>query len=209
MAENNGVSETTSVVTTTSNGGNNVTKTEVRSTRVLSQTASTHRLTKANSVQVPSTPASPFAKFKQMERQNSAPNARAESPMFKISDPKLARSASSIKDRMLSWVKAQTAEYKNVQIDNFSTSWNDGMAFCALIHHFYPHAFDFEKLSPQHRRHNFELAFRVAEEEADLMPLLDVEDMVVMKRPDWKCVFTYVQTFYRRFHSDPRAEKVY
>uniref|UniRef100_A0A8D8R8B2 Smoothelin n=1 Tax=Cacopsylla melanoneura TaxID=428564 RepID=A0A8D8R8B2_9HEMI len=129
--------------------------------------------------------------------------------MFKISDPKLARSASSIKDRMLSWVKAQTAEYKNVQIDNFSTSWNDGMAFCALIHHFYPTAFEFDKLSPQHRRHNFELAFRVAEEQADLMPLLDVEDMVVMKRPDWKCVFTYVQTFYRRFHSDPRAEKVY
>ncbi|XP_026687582.1 smoothelin-like protein 1 [Diaphorina citri] len=73
---------------------------------------------------------------------------------------------------MLSWVKAQTAEYKNVQIDNFSTSWNDGMAFCALIHHFYPHAFDFDKLSPQQRRHNFELAFRVAEEEADLSSIL-------------------------------------
>ena len=35
--------------------------------------------------------------------------------------------------------------------------------------------------------------------EADIAPLLDVEDMVRMKTPDWKCVFTYVQGFYRRF----------
>ena len=33
----------------------------------------------------------------------------------------------------------------------------------------------------------------------DVCPLLDVEDMVRMKKPDWKCVFTYVQSFYRRF----------
>ena len=32
-----------------------------------------------------------------------------------------------------------------------------------------------------------------------MCPLLDVEDMVRMKKPDWKCVFTYVQSFYRRF----------
>lgn len=28
---------------------------------------------------------------------------------------------------------------------------------------------------------------------ADIAPLLDVDDMVRMKNPDWKCVFTYVQ----------------
>ena len=38
---------------------------------------------------------------------------------------------------------------------------------------------------------------------ADIAPLLDVEDMVRMKNPDWKCVFTYVQSFYRRFRSSP------
>ena len=31
--------------------------------------------------------------------------------------------------------------------------------------------------------------------------LLDVEDMVRMQTPDWKCVFTYVQQFYRKFRS--------
>jgi len=36
-------------------------------------------------------------------------------------------------------------------------------------------------------------------EYGDICPLLDVDDMVKMKKPDWKCVFTYVQSFYRRF----------
>ena len=34
-------------------------------------------------------------------------------------------------------------------------------------------------------------------EKADIAPLLDPEDMVTMKKPDWKCVFTYVQALYR------------
>jgi len=34
--------------------------------------------------------------------------------------------------------------------------------------------------------------------------LLDVDDMVRMKNPDWKCVFTYVQSFYRRFAMQPK-----
>jgi len=50
-----------------------------------------------------------------------------------------------------------------VNITNFSSSWADGMAFCALIHHFYPKAFDFAKLNPKNRRGNFRLAFDVAE----------------------------------------------
>ncbi|KAH7960646.1 hypothetical protein HPB49_022005 [Dermacentor silvarum] len=87
--------------------------------------------------------------------------------------------------------------YAHVDITNFSTSWNDGMAFCALIHHFYPDAFDYDKLEPKNRRHNFDLAFRTAEEQAGISPLLDTEDMVLMKKPDWKCVFTYVQSLYR------------
>ena len=52
---------------------------------------------------------------------------------------------------------------QNVQIDNFSSSWNDGLAFCALIHNFYPDAFDFAQLDAKNRRYNFTLAFKTAE----------------------------------------------
>lgn len=33
-------------------------------------------------------------------------------PLFKFTDPKLVRSASTIKERLLNWVQAQTKDYK-------------------------------------------------------------------------------------------------
>lgn len=120
------------------------------------------------------------------------------------------RSPSAIKQMLLDWCKAMTREYEpKVSITNFSSSWNDGMAFCALIHHFFPKAFSFDELNPKARRANFTLAFDTAEKEADIAPLLDVEDMVRMKNPDWKCVFCYVQSFYRRFRAEsgPQVQK--
>lgn len=117
----------------------------------------------------------------------------------------VTRNPSAIKQMLLDWCKAQCAGYENVNITNFSNSWSDGMAFCALIHHFYPDSFDFKKLNPKNRRGNFRLAFDLAEKLADIAPLLDVEDMVRMKNPDWKCVFTYVQSYYRRFAMQNKA----
>lgn len=52
---------------------------------------------------------------------------------------------------------------QHVDIQNFSSSWSSGMAFCALIHKFFPDAFDYAELDPTKRRHNFTLAFSTAE----------------------------------------------
>jgi hypothetical protein len=73
------------------------------------------------------------------------------------------RSANSIKDALLRWCQNKTRDYPSVRVENFSTSWADGMAFCALIHHFCPNAFDFNALNPRDRKANLELAFTVAE----------------------------------------------
>ncbi|EAT35395.1 AAEL012429-PA, partial [Aedes aegypti] len=167
----------------------------------------------------PAKPMSAMAKFRQLDKQNSitsqsppnsprtpstpsTPGGTGTGPMFQFTDPSLNRRAATVKDQLLQWCQMKTRGYENVKIENFSTSWSDGMAFCALIHHFLPDAFDFTKLTPQQRRHNFTLAFRVADEKAGIAPLLDVEDMVVMRKPDWKCVFTYVQSIYRRFKNE-------
>ncbi|XP_007952118.1 smoothelin [Orycteropus afer afer] len=128
--------------------------------------------------------------------------------------------ASSIKQMLLDWCRAKTRGYEHVDIQNFSSSWSDGMAFCALVHNFFPEAFDYGQLSPQNRRQNFEVAFSSAETHADCPQLLDTEDMVRLREPDWKmlvdcvplvevedmmimgkkpdpkCVFTYVQSLY-------------
>uniref|UniRef100_A0A672R0G1 Smoothelin-like protein 2 n=1 Tax=Sinocyclocheilus grahami TaxID=75366 RepID=A0A672R0G1_SINGR len=86
---------------------------------------------------------------------------------------------------------------QNIDIQNFSSSWSDGMAFCALVHSFFPTEFDYNVLSPADRKHNFELAFSTAEKKAGCDRLIEVEDMMVMgRKPDPMCVFTYVQSLY-------------
>ncbi|XP_052050990.1 smoothelin-like protein 2 [Apodemus sylvaticus] len=112
-------------------------------------------------------------------------------------------SASSIKQILLEWCRSKTVGYQHVDLQNFSSSWSDGMAFCALVHSFFPDAFDYNALSPTQRQKNFELAFTMAENLANCERLIEVEDMMVMgRKPDPMCVFTYVQSLYnhlRRF----------
>lgn len=35
---------------------------------------------------------------------------------------------------ILAWAKKLTAGYPNVKVENFTMSWRDGLAFCALLH---------------------------------------------------------------------------
>nr|XP_028594353.1 smoothelin-like protein 1 [Podarcis muralis]XP_028594359.1 smoothelin-like protein 1 [Podarcis muralis] len=105
--------------------------------------------------------------------------------------------ANTVKTMLLEWCRAKTRGYEHVDIQNFSSSWSSGMAFCALIHKFFPDAFDYAALDPANRKENFTLAFSTAEELADCPQLLDVADMVRMSVPDNKCIYTYVQELYR------------
>lgn len=112
-------------------------------------------------------------------------------------------SASSIKQILLEWCRSKTIGYKNIDLQNFSSSWSDGMAFCALVHSFFPEAFDYDALEPSNPKQNFEQAFSTAEKMAHCDRLIEVEDMLMMgRKPDPMCVFTYVQSLYnhlRRF----------
>lgn len=137
------------------------------------------------------------AMIEKLEKDGGSPNPAVAIVKVQRASSFGVPNANSIKQMLLDWCRAKTRGYENVEIQNFSSSWSDGMAFCALVHSFFPDAFDFSQLAPQNRRQNFELAFAAAECLAYCVPLLEVEDMMIMgKRPDSKCVFTYVQSLY-------------
>uniref|UniRef100_A0A8C2UU84 Smoothelin like 1 n=1 Tax=Chinchilla lanigera TaxID=34839 RepID=A0A8C2UU84_CHILA len=122
----------------------------------------------------------------------------ASGPTALFRNPKAAGVAvGGVRSMLLEWSRAMTRKYEHVDIQNFSSSWSSGMAFCALIHKFFPDAFDYAALDPAQRRHNFTLAFSTAEKLADCAQLLDVDDMVRLAVPDSKCVYTYIQELYR------------
>lgn len=108
-----------------------------------------------------------------------------------------APNAKNVKQMLLDWCRAKTEPYEGVNIQNFSSSWKDGIAFCALVHRFFPDAFEYSILNPNKPRDNFQLAFSTAERLAGCPSLLDPDDLVRMHEPDWKCVYTYIQEFYR------------
>lgn len=39
---------------------------------------------------------------------------------------------------LLEWCKDVTRTYPGIKVTNLTTSWRNGMAFCAIIHHFRP-----------------------------------------------------------------------
>lgn len=138
------------------------------------------------------------AKRALFERMNSEPTKPKDSkPKLKRSQSFGMSSASGIKQILLEWCRSKTIGYQNIDIQNFSSSWSDGMAFCALVHSFFPLDFDYNTLDPANRKHNLQLAFTTAEEQADCLRLIEVEDMMEMgDKPDPMCVFTYVQSLY-------------
>ncbi|MED6254108.1 hypothetical protein ATANTOWER_016213 [Ataeniobius toweri] len=104
------------------------------------------------------------AKRALFERMNSEPVKLKDSkPKLKRSQSFGVSSASGIKQILLEWCRSKTIGYKNIDIQNFSSSWSDGMAFCALVHSFFPLEFEYNALNPTNRKQNLELAFTKAE----------------------------------------------
>ena len=66
-----------------------------------------------------------------------------------------------------------TSSYENVNIIDMDTSWRDGLAFCAMIHHFRPNLIDYTSLKSEDVLSNNELAYKVAEQEMGIPSLLD------------------------------------
>ena len=47
------------------------------------------------------------------------------------------------------WARRVTDGYPNVKIRDMSSSWKNGLAFCAIIHRFRPELIDFHSMDPE------------------------------------------------------------
>ncbi|KAM4713319.1 utrophin isoform 5-T5 [Anableps anableps] len=108
---------------------------------------------------------------------------------------------------LLSWVRQCTRSYSEVNVLNFTTSWSDGLALNAILHHFRPEAFSWDqvvKMSPVER---LDHAFTFAKNKLSIERLLDPEDVAV-QLPDKKSIIMYVTSLFAVLPKDVSMEAI-
>jgi Ca2+-binding EF-hand superfamily protein len=109
------------------------------------------------------------------------------------------------KEGLLLWCQRKTACYDEVEVRDFSQSWNDGLAFCALLDIHRPDLIDYDALDKSDHRGNMQLAFDIAHREIGIPKLLDVEDVCDVAKPEERSLMTYIAYW---FHAFSQMEKV-
>ncbi|XP_068925110.1 EH domain-binding protein 1 isoform X6 [Petaurus breviceps papuanus] len=128
---------------------------------------------------------------------------RSENPVVSVgadllSSPKPSPIPSPILGRkpnasqsLLVWCKEVTKNYRGVKITNFTTSWRNGLSFCAILHHFRPDLIDYKSLNPQDIKENNKKAYD-GFASIGISRLLEPSDMVLLAIPDKLTVMTYL-----------------
>ncbi|XP_061658701.1 cytospin-B isoform X3 [Syngnathoides biaculeatus] len=107
----------------------------------------------------------------------------------------------SRRNALLKWCQKKTQGYPNIDVTNFSSSWSDGLAFCALLHTYLPAHIPYQELISQDKIRNLTLAFQAAESIGIKPSLQNIEELMKTDRPDWQSVMQYVSQIYKYFET--------
>ncbi|XP_032009325.1 EH domain-binding protein 1-like protein 1 isoform X4 [Hylobates moloch] len=121
------------------------------------------------------------------EAEESSAVCQVDAEQRSKAPPALVSSSQSL----LEWCQEVTAGYRGVCITNFTTSWRNGLAFCAILHRFYPDKIDYASLDPLNIKQNNKQAFD-GFAALGVSRLLEPADMVLLSVPDKLIVMTYL-----------------
>ncbi|XP_060687866.1 EH domain-binding protein 1 isoform X2 [Hemiscyllium ocellatum] len=102
---------------------------------------------------------------------------------------------------LLAWCKEVTKNYRGVKITNFTTSWRNGLAFCAILNHFRSDLIDYKSLNPQDIKENNKKAYD-GFASLGISRLLEPADMVLLAIPDKLSVMTYLYQIRAHFSGE-------
>nr|XP_054590143.1 uncharacterized protein ehbp1l1a isoform X9 [Nothobranchius furzeri] len=124
----------------------------------------------------------------------TTPQKGPDPALSSLNSPTLVSSSQSL----LEWCQEVTLGHKGLKITNFSTSWRNGLAFCAILHYFHPEKVNFEMLDPYDIKNNNKKAFD-GFAELGISRLIDPSDMVMLTVPDRLIVMTYLNQIRTHF----------
>ncbi|XP_072499121.1 F-actin-monooxygenase MICAL1 isoform X1 [Notamacropus eugenii] len=131
---------------------------------------------------------------KELERKK---NDKTDSPMHLTPEPV------GTQEELLLWCQKQTAGYPGVQVTDFSSSWTDGRALCALVHRLRPNLLDFSTLQGAGALETTALAVKLAEQELGIAPVIPPQVLVAGTDP--LGLTAYLTHFYSAFGKTPHS----
>ena len=104
--------------------------------------------------------------------------------ILRYSVSEVSEGATTAKEGLLLWAQKKVQEVDpGRQVGNFTTHWQDGCAFSALIAGARPDLLDYSIVKPGEKLENLNRVFDLAEEKLGIPKLLDANDMVTPREP--------------------------
>jgi hypothetical protein len=120
--------------------------------------------------------------------------------ILRFSIASISEEGLTAKEGLLLWCQRRTAPYAaDFKINDFTGSWQDGLALCGLIHRHRPDLLNYWALDKKQKLGNTQLALDIADKHLGIPKLFAAEDIVEAIRPDERSVMTYVAQYFHAF----------
>ena len=104
---------------------------------------------------------------------------------------------------MIFFICLQVEAYDGVIVSDMTTSFQSGLALCAIIHHYRPDLLDFNALCKEDSLENNQLAFDILEHELGISPAIPPHELADVHRiPDKLTMMSYLSQVYECFRKD-------